>query len=189
MGSRHARRTRILLGAVLAASLLVCCGCASTRATLATSAAAAHGTRAAELDFLDALETQPVATNDDVLHILLLAYSGSEEVPGTFPARLQATRELGWLPAGLELQPYESARIGDVAVAVCALLGERGGLTMHVLGRSRRYCTRELVYLGVLPMRTEAQSLSGAELIDLVGRVDDRRAAREPDVTSREGGA
>ncbi|MCZ6543072.1 MAG: hypothetical protein O6768_05350, partial [Planctomycetota bacterium] len=51
-----------------------------------------------------------------------------------------------------------------------------GGLTMRLFGPSPRYCTRELIFMDILPQRTEHQSLSGLEFIDLVGRIEDRLA-------------
>ncbi len=55
---------------------------------------------------------------------------------------------------------------------------------MRLLGPSPRYCTRELVFLGILPPRTEHQSLSGLELMDVVGRLEDRLG--EPEGTESE---
>ena len=64
--------------------------------------------------------------------------------------------------------------MGMIATATCDILDIRGGVTMHLLGPSGRYATRELIYLDVIPPRTDNQSLSGLEFLDLAGRIERR---------------
>ena len=61
----------------------------------------------------------------------------------------------------------------------------KGGLTMCLLGPSPRYCTRELVYLEIIPNRTENQSLSGLEFIELVSNIEDEM--RKADIMDETG--
>ncbi len=131
-----------------------------------------------ELDFWQALEPQSRLTNHDALHGLLLIADGADERAG-WEARLAEARVRGWVGDG-ELAPDGVATVGMVSVAICQLLDLEGGVTMTLLdpwlGRSQRYCTRELIFARLLPERSPQQSLRGLELLDLAGRVEDWRA-------------
>jgi hypothetical protein len=138
---------------------------------------------AAELDFWEGVEAQRIVTVNDALHALFLLADGSDSF-ATYDDRLAEAKQRKWLPAGWDPAANESATVGLVAMAACQILDVKGGLTMRVLGPSPRYCTRELVFLGILPPRTEHQSLSGLELMDVVGRLEDRLG--EPEGTESE---
>lgn len=127
----------------------------------------------AELEYLEALESQRVVTNHDALHGLLLLADGADSHE-TYEQRLADARQRGWLAPDATPEANESAAIGMMAMAACEILAIKGGLTMRLFGPSPRYCTRELIFLDILPPRTEHQSLSGLEFIDLLGRVEDR---------------
>ena len=127
----------------------------------------------AELEYLGALETQRVVTNHDAFHGLLLLADGADSHE-TYEQRLADARQRGWLAPDATPKANESAAIGMMAVAACEILAIEGGLTMRLFGLSPRYCTRELIFLDILPPRSEHQSLSGLEFIDLLGRIEDR---------------
>ena len=166
-------RSDTLTGIACAVSIvLLGLGCATQRTTLDRSAVGLYPGEDYELDFWDELTTQPVVTNDDALHGLLLVVA-PELVEANYVARLDAARKRGWIGEDTDLPPTESARVGMIAVAVCDILEIQGGVTMRLLGPSPRYCTRELVFRRVIPLRTATQSLTGLEFIDLVGRVED----------------
>ena len=131
----------------------------------------------AELDYLEALETQRVVTNHDAFHGLLLLADRADPHE-TYEQRLADAKELGWLAHDATPEANESAAIGMMAVAACEILEIKGGLTMRLFGPSPRYCTRELIFLDILPLRSEHQSLSGLEFIDLLGRIEDRLGER-----------
>jgi hypothetical protein len=148
-------------------------GCARTVSD--ASVADRHGSPEAELEFWDTLTTQRVISTNDALHGLLML---ADERAGTFQDRLAAARRRGWVGGGPDPDPNASAAVGLIAVAVCDILDIRGGATMRLLGRSPRYCTREIVYLGLIPQRGERQALSGLEFIDLAGRIEDYRSSQ-----------
>ncbi|MHC4427052.1 MAG: hypothetical protein ACYS0D_00410 [Planctomycetota bacterium] len=125
-----------------------------------------------ELEFWTRLEERRVVTTNDALHGLYLMADGDDPFV-TYDQRLAQAHERGWIPQRSAPPANESAPVGLFAVASCDILEIRGGLTMRVLGPSGRYCTKELVFLEILPPRTEQQSLSGLEFIDLVGRIED----------------
>src|SRR5690349_10701691 len=131
---------------------------------------------ASELDFWQRLETQPLCSNHDALHGLLLLADGTDDRKG-FEERFAEARKRGWVGAGETIEPDATATVGFVSVALCDLLSLRGGVSSMLLPRSGRYCTRELVAAGLLPDRTENQALRGPEFLDLVSRAEDWRAA------------
>lgn len=149
-------------------------GCATTHVK---DAAVDHAaTSAAELDFWQKLETQPLLSNHDALHGLLLLADKSDDRAG-FDDRLAEARKRGWVGESAALDPNGAATIGLVAVALCEVLKVDGGLTMKLLGRSQRYCTRELIDAGLLPDRSPNQVVRGPEFLDLVAHAEDWRAA------------
>jgi len=129
-----------------------------------------------ELDFWQRLETQPLLSNHDALHGLLLLADGTDD-RANFDERLAEARKRGWVGAGETVAADETATVGFVSVALCDVLALRGGVTARLAPRSWRYCTRELVAARLLPDRTEYQALRGPEFLDLIGRAEDWRAA------------
>ncbi len=172
--SRH-RRVAALVTALLAGAVA---GCAMERTVLEDSAVDAFGGVESELDFWDELATRRVVTNDDALHGLLLL--AGEDGGADYASRLEAARGRGWISESASPPKNESAAVGMIAVAVCDILDIEGGVTMRLFGHLPRYCTRELVFLEIIPGRTENQSLSGLEFIDLAGRVEDAMTGRRP---------
>jgi hypothetical protein len=151
-------------------------GCTlSQRTTIDTPAAVQFPGDGDSLNFWDALEVQPVTTNDDALHGLLLLVR--QEPPATnWEERVAAARALGWIQDDQEPPaPFESAEMGFVAVCLCHVLNVQGGLSLRLWGRVPRYCTRELVHMGLLPGITEHEALSGAEFIALLGNAEQRQ--------------
>ena len=147
-------------------------GCVMQRTVIEQSAVDVYPAANDELDFLDHVATLSVATNNDVLHGLFLMQRG--DLAGRpYEQRLVEARRRGWIADDASPPPGESARVGMIAIAACDLLDIKGGLTMRVFGLSPRACTRELVYLEMIPLRTENQSLSGLEFIDLLGRIEE----------------
>ncbi len=124
-----------------------------------------------ELDYFAELEEQRVVSNNDALHILFLLADQSDP-HADYTARAQEAAGRGWMSENKIPPADESAAIGMIAVAVIDILDIRGGLSLRVFRDSPRYATRELIFMGLLPPRTENQSLSGLEMIDLVGRTD-----------------
>ena len=132
-----------------------------------------------ELDFIEHVSEQRIISTNDALHGLFLLVDGDDSA-ADYDERLAEAKRRGWLPQDAEPTANESMEVGFAAMAGCAILDEKGGLTMRVFGPSPRYCARELVFLGILPQRTEYQSLSGLEFIDFLGRLEDGLPERGP---------
>jgi hypothetical protein len=170
----------------LLALLLLLAGCTIQRTLLDDSAADTLGTAEQELDFWDELATRRVVTNNDALHGLLLL-EGAADVTEGYAGRLELAHQRGWLSAGAAPPANESATVGLVSTAVCDILDIEGGLLMRLVGGTPRYCTREVVYLGIVPDRTENQSLSGLEFVDLVRRAAELKPEPAPALEGRAG--
>lgn len=164
------------LMALMAASLL---GTACQRQVLPKSAIDTYPSPDEELDYLQAVEAMSAVTNNDALHGLLVLADGTD-AQTSYDGRLKEAVARGWLPSGFRGAANESAAVGWMAVAGCQICSVKGGLTMHVLGPSPRYCTRELIYMDVIPLRTENQSLSGGEFTDYLNRLQRLRSGRNP---------
>lgn len=157
-------------------------GCARTIAE--NSVVDAHA--ADEQAFWSGLETRRAVTNHDAIHGFLLASEGADP-HATYEERVEAAIDRGWFPESAtdETRPAnQSATMGDLAVAACRIAGIKGGVTMRALGGATpRYATKELVFLEVIPERSESQAINGLEFIDLIGKVQDR-AGRGAELTA-----
>src|SRR5262249_3607582 len=102
-------------------------GCAATH--VKDSAVDHAASSATELDFWQRLETQPLLSNHDALHGLLLLADGKDD-GGGFADRLAEARRRGWLGATEPLDPDAAATVGFVSVALCEVAKIDGGLTM-----------------------------------------------------------
>jgi hypothetical protein len=161
-------RLRFLgIGHLLA--LAVACGCERSR--VEDSAVERFPRSTQELDFIDALMNQVVVTNGDALHGLI-SFADGADLATTYEGRVEVAKRKGWIPAGWDRPAEESAQVGWIAVAGCRILDIKGGLTMRLSGPTPRYATKELVFMDIIPLRTENQSLSGKEFVDLLNRLE-----------------
>jgi len=123
-----------------------------------------------EIDFLAAVEKMPAVTNNDALHAFLLLQDGNDP-NADYASRVQEGIRRGWLPRGSDRLADEAARVGWMATAGCTVMDVKGGFTMHLFGPVPRYATKELVFMEILPLRTENQVLTGAEFVDYLNRL------------------
>ena len=168
-------RSRLCISALLLGAVLPGTGCdLFERTSVEESILEAHPGSMDDFDFWDALAEQPVVSNDDALHSLILVQDGTDPSPD-FKARMALAARKGWLiGTRTPLQANESATVGLLSVAACDILGIKGGLTMRLLGPSPRYCTRELSSMGILPGLTPNEALTGLEFIAFVGNIEQR---------------
>lgn len=158
------------LAAILAAACVALALQACERSRVTDSAVERFPRPAQELDFLEALDKQVVVTNGDALHALI-AFADGADLATTYAGRVQVAQAKGWIPADWNRPADESAQVGWMAVAACRIVGIKGGLTMRLSGPTPRYATKELVFMDVIPLRTENQALSGQEFVDFVNRL------------------
>lgn len=124
-----------------------------------------------ELDFLAEVEKMNAITNNDAVHAFLLLQDGDDAQPDYAARRAEAIRR-GWMDRGTSTNANEAARVGWMATAGCLVMQIKGGLSMRVFGPVPRYAVRELIFMEILPLRTENQVLSGSEFVDYLNRLD-----------------
>lgn len=149
-----------------AAAIALAAGCART--VVEQSVVDLPGMQQDELAYWEAIESRFVVSNNDALHALILLADGADDSVD-YEARIAKARARGWVK-GRPGPANESAQIGIVAVGICQILEIKGGLTMRLFGPSPRYCTRELIFLELLPPRADTQAITGLELAELIGR-------------------
>ena len=142
---------------------------ACARTTLETTQVAKYGRQ--EMDFWDGIAKVPAVANHDALYALLLTFE--IKTGADYSARVAIARERGWISQSEELPELETARIGWVAKSVCIETGIKGGATMRVFGASERYAVNELNYRRWLADMTAQQSVSGLQLMALLGEAED----------------
>ena len=126
----------------------------------------------AQAEFWHSLTDDPVTSNDQAFHGLLL-YADGKDDSASYTDRLHALKTRGMLPYKFNEPADQAATRGTVAMALLKLLNQKGGVTLHVLGPTPRYAVRELMFLNVYPPSTASQSFSGNEFVGIIGRVED----------------
>lgn len=125
-----------------------------------------------QLDFWHELAQQPIASNDEATHAILLFVDGkSGELP--YDQRIAAMKSRKLLPKGFSSPANQAVLRGTLAYALVEALKIRGGVTMSIFGNSPRYATRELVDMELFPLSTPGQTFSGAELVGIFGKAED----------------
>jgi len=126
----------------------------------------------AQVNFWHQLTDEPIASNDDAFHALLL-YADNKDDSADYASRVAALKKRGMLPEKFDEPAEAPVTRGTLAVALMRLLHEKGGVTTRILGPSPRYAVRELMFLDVYPPSTPNQGLSGNELVGIIGKVED----------------
>jgi hypothetical protein len=158
----------------LAALSLIGClaACQSAKVEQPLTADLAAATPEAKMEFWHQMNDQPVTSNDQAFHGLLLFFD-AKDGSADYAARLAAVKSRGWLPADFAEAERDSVKRGTVAVVLCNALHIRGGVTLRVFGSGPRYALRELQHVGVYPPSSPLQTFSGAQFVALIGRVED----------------
>jgi hypothetical protein len=165
-------RFRSGLGPTVLGAILVLAGCQGKMVQQTVVAQHGGDSPDEQLEFWHSLNDAPVASNDDAFHALLLYVDGSDP-NADYAARVGALKGRGMLPADFNEPANRSITRGTLAVAIVKALQIRGGLMMHLLGPIPRYAVRELYSEGLYPLSSPHQTFSGAEVVGIMGRVED----------------
>lgn len=133
-------------------------------------------------DFLhDHLPAQPVVTVGEAYRSMLLLAEGDDPF-NSFAQREEALLTKGIIRSQWKLQREEAVDRGTIAYMVAKIIGLKGGFNRAVFGElglgDRRYALRELVYHQIMPLTPPYRYITGAELIDVVGKADRFMAAK-----------
>jgi hypothetical protein len=137
-----------------------------------------------QLEFWHRLAVQPVTSNDDAFHGLLLYLDGDDPAPD-YAGRLQALKSRKMLPAGFNQPAEQAVERGTLAVALVKALDIKGGLMLRLLGPNPRYAVRELVFMELYPQSSPRQTFSGAEFLGIIGKVEDYQRDQEASARGR----
>lgn len=166
-------------GVLCGAMALAVCGCSSggwgkssseggARPVVAASAAETAPASVQGLAFFDELETRSLISHDDALEGVLLVATGRSSA--SYGERVEAAKSLGLVAPSFSRPAREATTIGEVSL-----------MSVRVLDRtpdaptSPEAAVRQMVALGILPppARTH-QGLTGAQLVSILGQVEDR---------------
>jgi len=125
-----------------------------------------------QLEFWHQLADQPVCSNDEAFHGLLLFLDG-ESKADTYDARRTELQSRGLLSQKFSEPPRTAVSRGTMAVAIAKSLKIGGGAMYSLMPGCDRYAVRELVYLNVYPASSPNQTFSGSEFLGIIGRMED----------------
>lgn len=153
-------------------------GCQAARVDKPLTAELGSSDEDTQLEFWHTLAQQPVTSNDDAFHGLLLFLDSTD--PATdYAGRVAALKERGLLPKDFAQPAEQAVDRGTLAIALSHALKIRGGIVMTLTGPTSRYATKELVFLGIYPPSSPNQTFSGTEYLGIIGKAEDyQRVAR-----------
>jgi hypothetical protein len=124
-----------------------------------------------EIEFIEALEKSHAVTNNDALHSFLILQDGIDP-SADYQERVAEGVRRKWLSESFKGQANQAANVGWMAGAGCRIMNIKGGLTMMVFGPVDHFAVKELIYMEILPLRTDNQTLSGLEFVDYINRLE-----------------
>ena len=147
-------------------------GCQAARVDRPLTAELGGSDEETQLEFWHTLAQQPVTSNDDAFHGLLLFLDGTDPA-GDYAGRVAALKERRYLPRNFDQPAEQAVDRGTLAVALARALEIRGGVVMSLTGKTPRYATKELVFLGIYPPSSPNQTFSGTEYLGIIGKAED----------------
>jgi hypothetical protein len=161
----------LVITALLALAVIVA-GCATAKVQRPVVADLGADDAGTQVEFWHTLAAKPVACNDDAFHAILLDVDGTDPNPD-YPSRVSVLKARQLLLPSFNSPANEGVRRGVVAVAICKIANIKGGVIMQLTGPSERYCLRELQFDDLLPASSENQTFTGAELVGVIGELED----------------
>jgi hypothetical protein len=122
----------------------------------------------ASAGFFDALESLPLASQDDAIHACLLLGTGTSAP--SYEQRVAMATHLGYVPEGYDRPARQAVTMGEVAGMVARILeGRRSETEEEALAK--------LVHREIAPASVRVnQGLTGAQLVSITGGVRDAMA-------------
>jgi hypothetical protein len=129
-----------------------------------------------QLEFWHRLAEQPVTSNDDAFHGLLMFLDGDDPAPD-YAGRVAELRRRGMLPRRFNQPAEQAVERGTLAVAIVKALKIDGGVMLRLLGPTPRYAVRELIFMELYPPSSPNQTFSGTEFLGIMGKIEDYQRA------------
>ena len=121
--------------------------------------------------FFRVLAAKPNASMEDAVKAIYMLKVGESDVGEmTFAEICDIMKQKKLMKASYGKDPNKLVNRGQVAYMLCKVLGIRGGLTMRVFGVSERYGFRECLYLGLMPVGSQWDKVSGSELMGILAQ-------------------
>lgn len=123
----------------------------------------------------DHLQSEPIVTVAEAYRAMVMLSEGDDKYD-SFASREEYLLQKGDRPLGVEAQTRRGDRPWQRGLYGAADF-ESGGVNMNLFGRllgvaDRRYAVRELAYIELMEDRPPYRFISGAELVDLMGKAD-----------------
>jgi hypothetical protein len=160
--------------------VLLTVGCQTARTGKPLAKELAGNDADAQVNFWHALTEEPVASNDQAFHGLLLYMDGKDDSTD-YAGRVTTLKSRNLLPPGFEDTADAGVRRGTLAVAIMRMIKEKGGVTTRLIGPIPRYAVRELMFINVYPPSTPNQTFTGNEFVGIIGRVEDYQRGNPAD--------
>lgn len=174
------------MAAVLLAGVLVAVGgCKTPRVDKPLTATLAKDDIETQMEFWHRLGEQPMTSNDDAFHGLLL-YLDGKDASANYDERVSALKSRNLLLKGFNRPGDEALRRGTLAVPLLKITQAQGGVMLAMLGPTPRYAVRELQYMGLYPPSSPNQTFSGSEFVGIIGRIEDFQRGNPADKPAAE---
>ena len=164
----HNRRPVCLLP--FAFCLLV--GCSSAKVAQPLTGKLGGSDPDAQMEFWHSLADQPLTSNDEAFHGLLL-YLDGEDPAADYAGRVRVMKDRRLLDRGFDQPAGQAVQRGTLATALVRALKVRGGVFQRLTNDHPRYAVRELMYLDLYPPSSPQQTFSGTEFLGIMGRIED----------------
>ncbi len=178
MSTQHTCLTKRLALVLLAMAALGLTGCSATMEVAEPLTVKLAGSDAdSQMEFWHTLTERKITSNDEALHAALLLFYGEDE-SSDFNQRVEHLKERGFLGADFDAKANEAVRRGTLAVIIANGLDIKRGLLASSFPYSERYAHRELQYNGMYPAGSPHQTLTGGQIVAVVGRMEDYQRAQ-----------
>lgn len=164
----HHKLTRLALVLVLGAMV----GCQRARVEQPITTTLAGNDASTQVEFWHTLANAPLTSNDDAFHALLLFMDGQDPA-ADYQGRVEALKSRALIHAKFDRPADEAIQRGTLAIALARMLRIKGGIAFRFLPYSPRFALRELQFMGLLPPSSEIQTLSGAQFVGVIGKIED----------------
>ncbi len=165
-------RSRVSPLAVLALAATLLAGCARTVVEDPQDTNYPADDVSAQLDFWHELPGRSAVTNDEGFHGVILFFEGADTY-GSYGARVDRLKELGWLPDGFDEEPNLAMQRGTLARILVRALDIDGGVMMFLTNKHPRYANKELQFLGIMPYGAEFMVIDGLDYVGVISRAQD----------------
>ena len=152
--------------------LLALLGCHSAKVAQPLTQKLGGNDPDAQMEFWHTLANQPLTSNDEAFHGLLL-YLDNQDPATDYDGRVKTLKDRGLLDRSFNQPAGQAVQRGTLATALVRSLKIKGGLFQRLTHDNPRYAVRELMYLDLYPPSSPQQTFSGTEFLGIIGRIED----------------